>query len=529
NNMSIKFSCIVAVLMFSVSTGLHGQVPGDMSQHHYGGNNLDYEINMLPLDSGGLLIATETLTGIDGDKTEDFGGTDTWIFRLDSNKNIIWEHTYGGDAADGDPVMVAAADGGFYVAISSNSDSSGNKTIHTLGGFDIWLFKMDAWGNIEWQTAYGGANDEFVRSMIMTSDGHLMLAAYSDSDVSGNKTVENVGGYDIWLLKLDSMGNKIWDSRAGSEGWDITYTNCLVERPNGNYLIAGWSEGSVEGDKTIPAYGIDDYWLVEFDTTGTIVWQGVYGWTSIDVATGLINLGDGGFLVTGDSQSGIGGNKSAPNFGFSDFWILRFDADRNLIWNKTYGGASGDYGPSGLVAWPDGSIVVAGYSLSGISGNKTETNYGGTDFWMLRLDLDGNILWQKEHGGSSADIYPQLASNSAFELYLAGPSQSPADGTKTVGTYGNMDTWLIHLEASDVCTDITVTIDTTVINANVTLADGSIADSSGTYYLTYDTPECDTSYIYNIQIIRTPVVNFTYSADLLDVSFTDLSENEPDS
>ncbi|MCB9019764.1 MAG: PKD domain-containing protein [Chitinophagales bacterium] len=515
--------------MFSVSTGLHGQVPGDMSQHHYGGNNLDYEINMRPLDSGGLLIATETLTGIDGDKTEDFGGTDTWIFRLDSNKNIIWEHTYGGDAADGDPVMVAASDGGFYVAISSNSDSSGNKTIHTLGGFDIWLFKMDAWGNIEWQTAYGGANDEFVRSMIMTSDGHLMLAAYSDSDVSGNKTVENVGGYDIWLLKLDSMGNKIWDSRAGSEGWDITYTNCLVERPNGNYLIAGWSEGSVEGDKTIPAYGSDDYWLVEFDTTGTIVWQGVYGWTSIDVATGLINLGDGGFLVTGDSQSGIGGNKSAPNFGFSDFWILRFDADRNLIWNKTYGGASGDYGPSGLVAWPDGSIVVAGYSLSGISGNKTETNYGGTDFWMLRLDLDGNILWQKEHGGSSADIYPQLASNSAFELYLAGPSQSPADGTKTVGTYGNMDTWLIHLEASDVCTDITVTIDTTVINANVTLADGSIADSSGTYYLTYDTPECDTSYIYNIQIIRTPVVNFTYSADLLDVSFTDLSENEPDS
>ena len=79
------------------------------------------------------------------------------------------------------------------------------------------LFKMDAWGNIEWQTAYGGANDEFVRSMIMTSDGHLMLAAYSDSDVSGNKTVENVGGYDIWLLKLDSMGNKIWDSRAGSK------------------------------------------------------------------------------------------------------------------------------------------------------------------------------------------------------------------------------------------------------------------------------------------------------------------------
>ncbi|HPR29037.1 MAG TPA: hypothetical protein PLI03_06800, partial [Chitinophagales bacterium] len=323
------------------------------------------------------------------------------------------------------------------------------------------------------------------------------------------------------------MGNQIWQSRAGSDGWDIIQYNSLVERPNGNYLIAGWSEGSISGDKTIASFGGDDYWLVEFDTAGNIVWQGVYGWTSTDVASGVVNTSDGGFIVSGDSQSGIGGVKTSPSLGQQDFWILRFDADHNLLWDKTYGGAAEDYLPSSTLVWPDGSLVIAGVSLSGVSGNKTQPNYGASDFWILRLDMDGNEIWQKSYGGPASDYYPVLATNSDNELYIVGPSSSTAGGNKSVGTYGSYDTWLIHLEASDVCTDITVTIDTTVINANVTLADGSIADSSGTYYLTYDTPECDTSYIYNIQIIRTPVVNFTYSADLLDVSFTDLSENEP--
>ena len=518
---------LLFILIWTVS--VQAQVPAELSQRNYGGNDLEYENTILPLDNGQLLVACESGTGINGDKTEDYGGYDIWIYKLDTDLNIIWDHTYGGDFSDLDMLVRKAPDGGYYVACSSLSDVSGNKTVPSFGSYDVWVFKIDSIGNIQWQTALGGDKSDLFKSMIVTSDGDLLIASYTFSGISGNKTVDSVGGYDIWLVKLDSMGNQIWQSRAGSDGWDIIQYNSLVERPNGNYLIAGWSEGSISGDKTIASFGGDDYWLVEFDTAGNIVWQGVYGWTSTDVASGVVNTSDGGFIVSGDSQSGIGGVKTSPSLGQQDFWILRFDADHNLLWDKTYGGAAEDYLPSSTLVWPDGSLVIAGVSLSGVSGNKTQPNYGASDFWILRLDMDGNEIWQKSYGGPASDYYPVLATNSDNELYIVGPSSSTAGGNKSVGTYGSYDTWLIHLEASDVCTDITVTIDTTVINANVTLADGSIADSSGTYYLTYDTPECDTSYIYNIQIIRTPVVNFTYSADLLDVSFTDLSENEPDS
>ena len=124
---------------------------------------------------------------------------------------------------------------------------------------------------------------------------------------------------------------------------------------------------------------------------------------------GKIQLGEvflitriGGYIVSGHSASGISSDKTEANLGSYDYWVIKINSSGSIIWQNTIGGMDLDYRPN-IIQTEDGGYLVGGISNSGISGDKTEASFGYTDIWILKLDLDGNILWQKSLGGSLYD------------------------------------------------------------------------------------------------------------------------------
>src|SRR5690606_13464170 len=133
--------------------------------------------------------------------------------------------------------------------------------------------------------------------------------------------------------------------------------------------------------------------------------------------------------------------------GGQDFWVLKLDSNGNILWQKTYGGSADDF----LVTThqtSDGGFIIGGYSYSDISGDKTENSRGESDYWILKLDPAGNIEWQKTFGGDEYDNFGSLVITNDGGYLLAGSSHSPISGDRTVTRLGFADAWILKLDAS---------------------------------------------------------------------------------
>jgi hypothetical protein len=153
---------------------------------------------------------------------------------------------------------------------------------------------------------------------------------------------------------------------------------------------------------------------------------------------------DGGYLLAGTAGFGISGNKTNAGFGAADYWVVKVDANGNKQWDKSYGGTDEDYLDS-MILTSDGNYLLGGYSSSLISGNKTNTNYELEDYWVVKIDPSGNILWQQAYGGSDYDELYALLATSDNGFLLGGTSRSPVSGNKTNANFGSYDSWAIKL------------------------------------------------------------------------------------
>src|SRR6185295_5666939 len=243
--------------------------------------------------------------------------------------------------------------------------------------------------SIEWAKCLGGNSDDFGYSVQQTIDGGFIVAGSSMSnngDVSGNH-----GYHDVWIVKLDSAGNIIWQKSFGGSAGDFAYS--IQQTLEGGFIIAGWSN-SIDGDVT-GNHGNDDYWIVKLDMSGALVWQKSLGGSGNDQARSVQQTTDSGFIVSGFSFSNDG--DVSGNHGYGDYWIVKLDTEGNLEWQKCLGGSANDQAHS-ISTTTDGGFVVAGYSFSydfDVSGN-----HGGSDYWIVKLSSIGNLEWQKSLGGS---------------------------------------------------------------------------------------------------------------------------------
>ncbi|MFI5173160.1 MAG: MopE-related protein, partial [Chitinophagales bacterium] len=308
--------------------------------------------------------------------------------------------------------------------------------------------KINASGNIQWENTIGGTLDESYGDIIQTYDGGYLIGGYSNSYASGDK-VENclAGSYDYWVVKLDPMGNIQWQNTIGGDGSDVLYS--LKQTLDGGFILGGTSSSDISGDKTEGQVGggfYSDYWVVKIGSTGAIQWQQTIGGTLGDALKSIDITQDGGYILGGISNSGIGGDKTEALIGGSDFWVVKIDSTGNIIWQNNLGGDNYDGGTDVTIAsTSDGGYILGGDSDSGISGDKSEFCLGNKDYWVIKLDSNGVIVWENTIGGSNTDILYSLDLANDGGYILGGESSSDISWDKTENQILNGDYWVVKL------------------------------------------------------------------------------------
>ncbi len=224
----------------------------------------------------------------------------------------------------------------------------------------------------------------------------------------------------------------------------------MVLLGDGSFLACGDSRSAISGDKTDDNRGMQDYWMIKFSPALNEIWQRTYGGDDLDLLSVVMEIADNGdMLVAGSSSSNISGDKTAPNNGESDFWVLRLDSDGNEVWQHTYGGGQADF-LSDVLALDNGTFLLGGASRSGISGDRTAALKGLSDYWLVCIDGDGNKLWDRSYGGGRIDSLTSVSLSSNGDVLLFGSSDSNTGIDKTEERFGNegvMDGWLIALDS----------------------------------------------------------------------------------
>jgi hypothetical protein len=351
-----------------------------------GGKDFEDGYSLIQTSDGGYAIAGTT-------KSFGAGGDDVYVVKLDATGNLQWTKTIGGKKDDvGLMSLIQTSDGGYAIAGATTSFGAGLS--------DAYLVKLDANGTLQWTKTIGGPGYEIGHSLIQTSDGGYAIAGSTQSF--------GAGGDDVYVVKLDANGKLQWTKTIGGpkDDWGIS----LIQTSDGGYAIAGSTQSFGAGNY--------DVYVVKLDANGNLQWTKTIGGKSWDAGMSLIQTSDGGYAITGYTQSfGAGGE---------DVYVVKLDANGNLQWTKTIGGENDDRGFS-LIQTSDGGYAIAGSTQS----------FGarGRDVYVIKLDRNGDACCavsqtsQVGSGGRLGSATPSIGSG--------GKLTSPTPTTSSGGTLTN--------------------------------------------------------------------------------------------
>ena len=245
-----------------------------------------------------------------------FAATASLNLQAQNGPAKLWDKTFGGTQSDELTTLQQTSDGGYILGGVSDSGISSDKSQVHKGIFDYWVVKLDASGIKTWDKTIGGSADEELYSIKQTTDGGYILGGLSNSGISGDKSQASKGGGDYWIVKLDASGNKLWDKTIGGISWD-NFT-AIQQTSDGGFILGGYSESGVSGDKTQASKGMEDYWVVKLDASGNKIWDKTFGGNNQDRLFSLQQTADGDYILGGWSNSGISGDKTQASKGFED-------------------------------------------------------------------------------------------------------------------------------------------------------------------------------------------------------------------
>jgi uncharacterized delta-60 repeat protein len=351
----------------------------------YGGVNHDVAHCIQQASDGGFIVAGETSS---------FGvvNPDVWVLKLDVNGSIQWQKIYGGIGFDIGRSIQQTADGGYIVA--GETSSFGTDT-------DVWILKLNADGTIRWQNRYGGNGVNVAYSVQQTSEGGYIVA--------GETTPAGAAAADAFVLKLKSDGSTDWQKSYGGAGDDRAWS--IRQASDGGFIVAGETN----------SYGAGgfDIWVWKLDASGSVAWQKTFGGNKDDTAYSVRQTSDGGYIIAG-------GATPAGSI-FNDVFLLKLDASGSMVWGKTYGGANNDVAFS-VQQTSDGGYIIAG---------KNSPNPITSNMWVLKLDSNGGVVWEKTYGGQG--------SNSANFVFQNSDGGYSVTGETSFGA-GDADAWALKLD-----------------------------------------------------------------------------------
>lgn len=389
---------LLTIFMILTTCILRAQAPILSWQKCFGGPSYDYGESILPTPDGGYIMVGQT-TGSGGDITGFYsinvGSSNGWVVKMDHTGAIQWQECLGGTVAEFATVVLSTSDGGYLVGGSSSSPTgTGNVTSANHGGWDYWVVKLSSTGAIQWQNSYGGSQDEMLYAMSQTTDGGYILAGSSDSD--DDEVSGNNGTSDYWVVKITGIGVMQWQKCLGGSDEDFAYG--VAQSPDGGYFITGYTNSS-DGEVT-ESHGIPDMWVVKLDANGNLLWQNSLGGSLEDVGNAVAATSDGGCISAGYTYSNDG--NVTGNHGRMDIWVVRLNSTGTILWQSCYGGSSYDDAQS-IAATPDGGYLLAG-GTSSTDGQVTCYNEAsGGMGWVVKIDATGALLWEETLGGNVGD------------------------------------------------------------------------------------------------------------------------------
>lgn len=372
--------------------------------------------SVISTTDGGYIIAGYTQS-IDGDieTTKNIIQYDFWILKFDSNDNLIWQKTYGGSKDDKASKIIKTKDNGFAIVGYGKSDDG---DVNTNEGFDdVWVLKLDNNGTIVWKktTGFSGADQGF--SIIQTSDGGYFVGSILDVTASGgignSKQAAKHAGGDYWGVKLNINGDIEWRKYFGGTNTDTCYD--VAEAADGYLLIGSSDSNDVDIKNNKGSY---DFWVVKINKSGNLLWEKSFGGTEIDEARAIIKTNDGNFIIVGDTRSF--NQDISQNNGGADLWVVKITSQGALLWQKNYGGSSFDVGRS-IKKTLNGDFLISGSSRSA---DNNFINKGQNDALIMKIDTDGNLLWQKTVGGTEIDFCYDAVELTNGSIIAVGDSSS---------------------------------------------------------------------------------------------------------
>ena len=367
--------------------------------------------------------------------------------------NEQWAKCYGGNDYDESRDIVQIGD---YYYVLANTNSVYGDISNNHGGTDIWLIKTDLLGNMVFEKCYGGTHGDGAYNILKASDTSLYIVGSSksiDGDISYNPFP---GSQNLWILKIDTIGNIIWDKMTGGSKRDRD-RNAILSGDGG--LIQLGLTFSTDGDVS-HHYGSYDVWLTKIDSEGELEWDFTLGSGGFEEAGTILQTSDGGYIVTVSTSGEPGGNyDTACNFhgypggGFLGAWIIKLDSLRNIEWQQCYGGFYHDYAMN-IVESDDGYIAVGATmsndgDVDGYHGEPGNTD-NAKDIWVFKIDFQGNLIWQKCLGGFSNDFARNVFPLSDGNYMVIGYTTSD-DGDVVGYHHGNVgldgDIWFIKLSS----------------------------------------------------------------------------------
>ena len=357
----------------------------------FGGVDIEVGSSVQQTNDGGYIILgyTNSLANLNRDvyliKTDEFGVEQ-------------WTKTFGGTDDDRGSSVQQTTDGGYI--ITGGTESFGN------GSSDVYLIKTDANGIEQWSQTFGGTSYEVGNSVQQTTDGGYIITGYTQSFGNGDPAV--------YLIKTDGNGDSIWTQTFGGTSFDEGRS--VQQTTDGGYIITGGTESFGNGSSYV--------YLIKTDEFGVEQWTKTFGGTDNDIGHSVQQTTDGGYIITGYTQS----------FGNGDpaVYLIKTDANGIEQWSQTFGGTNTDYGYS-VQQTTDGGYIITG-TANGISNIDA-------DVYLIKTDEFGVEQWSKTFGGANI-------------IEEGGSVQQTTDGGYIITGYkysisvGNMDVYLIKTDGN---------------------------------------------------------------------------------
>ncbi len=392
--------------------------------------------------SGTIILGSTTLTSsgfmdIFVAKLDSHG---QWIWATKAGGLSDDENSYydQGNAIAVDSYGYCYVSGNFY-----NSADFGNITLTGSGDWDNFVAKLDGNGNWLWAKKVGGEGSSEI-AVDNSGNSYVTGSFYGYADFGNIILTNSDNTCDVFVAKLDSFGNCLWARNAGGSS-NVFGTSIAVDNSSNCYVTGEFSGTSVFGGTTFTSSGNDDIFVAKLDSNGNWLWVKKAGGTNSDRCRSLAVDNTGNSYVTGHFRgTSVFGTTTLTSSGIDDIFVAKLDSNGNWLWAKKAGGSSYDYGNDIAVDNSGNSYVTGEFWGTVGFGNTTLTSSGLYDIFMVKLDSSGNWNWAKQAGGLSGDQGNGIAVDNIGNSYVTGSFYAFASfGSTALNSSGEADIFVV--------------------------------------------------------------------------------------